>query len=120
MDFYFLEEFLKDLDLNELKEARSLVNKVYKKKKAKESKKRLVDSYTNEYGVYFRLEKVFCNKDNCKKCKVENVGHGPYWYSYKNGKRKYVGKKAKEELDEIKGLSQLMRKNKDNRLGYKR
>ncbi|OCL24957.1 hypothetical protein U472_16025 [Orenia metallireducens] len=116
-----LEKLLKSLDLQELKEAKILVNNYYKKIKKAKSSNQLIDTYTNKYGVYFRLEKVFCNKSNCQKCNEKNKeGHGPYWYSYKNGKREYIGKKSKVELNKINKNSRFIVKNKDTHLPYRR
>ena len=47
-------------------------------------------------------------------------GHGPYWYSYKNGKRQYVGKRKKAELHEINKKNKFMQKNKDMHLPYQK
>lgn len=113
-----LEDSLKKLDLKQIKEVKALVDKYYKERKKKVTSKRLVDTYTNKFGIYFRLEKVFCNKDNCSKCQ-EGEGHGPYWYSYKNGSRSYIGKKGKDDLDKVEPFSKPALKNKDNRLPYK-
>ncbi len=119
MSLIKLEDILKSLSLKDLKKARKLVNNYYKEKKEEIGSKRLVDTYTNQYGVYFRLERVFCNKPNCKKCNGDKPkGHGPYWYSYKNGRREYVGKKRKEELDQIGRLPNFLEKNRDNTLPY--
>lgn len=116
-----LKELLKSLDLQELKEAKILINNYYKKLKKSKESNQLIDTYINKYGIYFRLEKIFCNKPNCKKCNGKNKeGHGPYWYSYKNGKRQYVGKRKKEELHEINKKNKFMQKNRDIHLPYKR
>jgi hypothetical protein len=116
-----LSKILESLNFEELKEAKDLVNTYYKQAKKDKGAKRLVDTHYNQLGVYFRLEKVFCNKSNCKKCQGEDKeGHGPYWYSYKNGKREYIGKKRKEELNKVNKLSRIMVKNKDTKLPYKR
>jgi len=116
-----LSKILQNLDFEELKEVRKLVNNYYTQAKKDRSSKRLIDTHYNQQGVYFRLEKVFCNKSNCKKCQGKNKeGHGPYWYSYKNGKREYIGKKSKEELNEINKFSRLMIRNKDNKSPYKK
>lgn len=121
MELKKMENLLAGLNLKELKRIKELVELHYKKKKDKQKSERLVESYTNPYGVYFRLEKVFCNKDNCKKCTGKNKkGHGPYWYSYKNGKREYIGNKSKAELNKIKKFSNMLFKQKNNRLPYKR
>jgi hypothetical protein len=115
-----LNKLLKSLNLHELKEARTLVNNYYKKIKKSTNSKQLIDTYINKYGIYFRLEKVFCNKSNCKKCNGQNKeGHGPYWYSYKNSKREYIGKKDKNYLDKINKKSRLIIKNQDHHLPYK-
>jgi hypothetical protein len=109
------------LTLKELRKVRKIVERNYKLKKKEKKQKRLIDTYINKSGIYFRLEKVFCNKDNCTKCYGPNKeGHGPYWYSYKNGKREYIGKKDKEELNKIKKFSKLIPTKQDNRLPYKR
>ncbi|WP_018250406.1 phosphoribosylaminoimidazolesuccinocarboxamide synthase [Orenia marismortui] len=116
-----MNELLERLNFEELKVARKLVNKYYKQEKNKVKSQILIDNYTNSYGVYFRLEKVFCNKSSCKKCQGgSKEGHGPYWYSYKNGKREYIGIKTKEELKKIKKFSKLLIKSQENRLPYKK
>src|SRR5947208_58593 len=50
-------------------------------------------------GKTYRLEKVRCGKDTCKRC-AEGPGHGPYWYCYwseKGRTRKlYIGKEFRE------------------------
>lgn len=116
-----LSKILQNLEFKELKKARELVDNYYRQAKKNRNSKRLIDTYYNQQGIYFRLEKVFCNKSNCKKCQKENKeGHGPYWYSYKNGKREYVGKKSKGKLNTINNFSRLMMKNKDTKLPYKK
>lgn len=116
-----LSKILQNLNFKELKEVRKLVDIYYKEAKKFKSSKRLIDTYYNQQGVYFRLEKVFCNKSNCKKCQgKDKSGHGPYWYSYKNGKREYIGKKNKDELNKINKFSRLIIKNKDTKLPYKK
>lgn len=90
MELDLLEDIFKKMNLKELKKTKLMLNKFYKEKKEEESKNRLIDSYTNQFGVYFRLEKVFCNKKNCSKCKDSNIGHGPYWYSYKKRKKESI------------------------------
>ncbi|PRX17486.1 hypothetical protein BX659_1515 [Orenia metallireducens] len=116
-----LKQILESLNLKELKEAKSLINNYYKKVKKSKSSKQLIDAYINKYGIYFRLEKVFCNKSNCQKCNGQDKeGHGPYWYSYKNGKREYIGKKDKNYLDKINNKPKFMVKNQDKHLPYKR
>ncbi len=62
MELDLLEDIFKKMNLKELKKTKLMLNKFYKEKKEEESKNRLIDSYTNQFGVYFRLEKVFCNK----------------------------------------------------------
>jgi len=114
-----LESQLKKKCLKELKEIKLLVDTYYQKK-SKCKIQNLVDTYINKSGIYFRLERVFCNKPNCNKCNgKDKKGHGPYWYSYKNGKRKYVGKKTKEQLNDVKPFSKLKSNNK-TQLPYKR
>src|SRR5262245_38482601 len=50
-------------------------------------------------GKTYRLEKVRCGKETCKKCE-QGPGHGPYWYAYwsVNGRtrKQYIGKELKE------------------------
>ena len=120
MSLEYLKDLLKNLDIKELKEVRKLVNKYYKKKKEEIASERLVSTYTNKYGIYFRLEKVFCNKENCSKCQGDKQeGHGPYWYSYKNGKREYIGKCDQEKLDKINPFGNLEQKKENKRAAYK-
>ena len=115
-----LEELIKNLSLAELKEAKELVTTYYQQKKEEQTADRLIDTYYNQAGVYFRLEKVFCSKDNCSKCQgADKEGHGPYWYSYQNGKREYVGKKSKEELEQIGSFPRLIPEKQDQSLPYK-
>lgn len=106
-----LEKILKNLTSKELIKAKKLFDKYYKLTIKKN--KNLIDTYINSSGIYFRLEKVLCNKNNCKKCHGNSKeGHGPYWYSYKNGKREYVGKKRKKDLDKIQSHSKMIKINK--------
>jgi hypothetical protein len=44
----------------------------------------------------FRQEYIWCGRANCK-CKLEGIGHGPYWYGFQrdeNGKlrKRYIGR----------------------------
>lgn len=49
--------------------------------------------------ITYRLERVNCGKERCKKCK-KAPSHGPYWYGYwREGgklKSKYIGKELKD------------------------
>src|SRR5215210_1915307 len=49
----------------------------------------------------YRLESIYCGKENCK-C-MRGKLHGPYWYSYTRVKDKvtsqYVGKKLPREIE---------------------
>jgi DNA-directed RNA polymerase specialized sigma24 family protein len=46
--------------------------------------------------ISYHLQRTFCGKDRCRKCRDGGEGHGPYWFAYElvNGKtvRRYVGK----------------------------
>lgn len=48
-------------------------------------------------AIHYRLQRSFCGKANCKKCR-DGRGHGPYWYAYRyeHGQTKttYLGKAA--------------------------
>jgi tetratricopeptide (TPR) repeat protein len=48
-----------------------------------------------DHNITYRQQYSFCRKPSCRKCR-ENIGHGPYWYSYQtvNGRtvRTYIGK----------------------------
>ena len=54
-------------------------------------------------GWLYKLERIFCGKERCKKCE-KGEGHGPYWYAYRweNGKtkKKYIGKSLPPGLTE--------------------
>ena len=115
-----IKEKIKNLNLDQLKEIKSLIDKEYKKKKKKKRDENIVDEFTNEEGIYFRLEQVFCNKDSCTKCNIQEMGHGPYWYAYIHGKRKYIGKKNKSELNNIQLKKKRMKLNVDNSLPFKK
>jgi hypothetical protein len=49
----------------------------------------------------YRLESIYCGKENCK-C-MRGKLHGPYWYSYTRVKDKvtsqYVGKKLPKDIE---------------------
>jgi len=115
-----IKEKIKKMNLEQLKKIKNLVQIEYRKKKKEKRDKNIVDEFTNEEGIYFRLEQVFCNKDSCTKCNIQEIGHGPYWYAYINGKRKYIGKKDKSELDNINPEKKKIKLNVDNNLPYKR
>lgn len=42
------------------------------------SNKRLVQQF-RQGSFSYRLERIFCGKNNCSKCQA-GEGHGPYWY----------------------------------------
>ncbi len=116
----YIKNKIKKMNLDQLKELKKLVDSEYKKRKKAKRDKNIIDAFTNEKGTYFRLEKVFCNKESCKKCNIQEIGHGPYWYAYINGKRTYIGKKDKSELNNIRLKKKRMELNVDKSLPFKR
>lgn len=57
---------------------------------------------TKRETVTYRQEYIRCGKANCKKCRANGTGHGPYWYAYwREGKRirkEYIGKKNPKQV----------------------
>lgn len=41
-------------------------------------------------GWMLQLEMINCGR--CRRCKIGGFPHGPYWYRYRKGTSKYVGK----------------------------
>ncbi|MEO8972205.1 MAG: DUF6788 family protein, partial [Ktedonobacteraceae bacterium] len=52
-------------------------------------------------NVTYHQQVSYCGKPRCRKCR-EGVGHGPYWYAYRNENgrtiRTYIGKELPPEL----------------------
>ena len=52
-------------------------------------------------NVTYHQQISYCGKPRCRKCR-EGVGHGPYWYAYRNENgrttRTYIGKELPPEL----------------------
>lgn len=64
------------------------------------SQKQTVTERNSDKRTY-RLESIYCGKENCK-C-MRGKLHGPYWYSYSRVKDKvtsqYVGKKLPKDIE---------------------
>ncbi|HET8914026.1 MAG TPA: DUF6788 family protein, partial [Ktedonobacteraceae bacterium] len=59
---------------------------------------------STEPQVTYHQQVSYCGKARCRKCK-EGVGHGPYWYAYRNVKgrtvRTYIGKQLPPDLQDL-------------------
>ncbi len=55
-------------------------------------------------NVTYHQQVSYCGKPRCRKCR-EGVGHGPYWYAYRNENgrttRTYIGKELPPELQSV-------------------
>jgi hypothetical protein len=54
--------------------------------------------------IHYRLQRTFCGKASCKRCRDGGEGHGPYWYAYthEHGQTKtyYLGKAVPDEKEQ--------------------
>jgi hypothetical protein len=86
-------------------------------------KSRLIQQFRQGPFIY-RLEYIFCGKENCKKCQNKE-GHGPYWYALIKVKDKnrsiYIGRtlilldspQGREKLKALKILRDDVRQKTD-------
>lgn len=58
-------------------------------------------------NVTYHQQISYCGKPRCRKCR-EGVGHGPYWYAYRNQNgrttRTYIGKELPPELQRAQDM----------------
>lgn len=63
----------------------------------KQAAPRVVPQKHGEATISYHLQRTFCGKERCHKCRDDGEGHGPYWYAYRTDghgrtRRTYVGK----------------------------
>lgn len=61
-------------------------------------------------GVTYRQLMTNCGSKDCKKCKENGPSHGPYWYGFREGTKKYIGKELPANITQHLELLESERK----------